>query len=121
MKILWIVGLFAISSLAYSQAPVPCTLHSCSNDVDGVYGDEVLVWDPVEPTPTRYQIFRELPESWIWWKMHCMDVPGNQPTALLSNSKCLRSGPRVLIYVRACVGSICGDLSNPVEFRPPVR
>ena len=117
LLILWVL---LILPLAWGQSE-SCTSHACSDDVDGVYGNEVIRWDPVIPTPTRYQIFRQLPESWFPWKLHCMDIPANQPTALLSNSKCLRSGPRVLIYVRACNGSVCGELSNPVEFRPPER
>lgn len=117
----WLVGILILLGPAVAWAQTPCTVHECSNDVDGTYGDEVIVWDPVTPTPTRYQVFRQLPDSWFPWKLHCMDTPGNQPSAYLSNSKCLRSGPRVLIYVRACNGSMCGDLSNPVEFRPPER
>jgi hypothetical protein len=121
MTIRLLVSLLLILLAGPVLAQTPCVLHECSDDTLGVYGNEIIQWDPVTPQPTRYQIFRELPESWVWWKMHCMDVPGNQPTAFLTNSKCLKTGPRVLIYVRACNGAVCGPLSNPVEFIPPPR
>lgn len=110
-----------LAGLAVASPALACDGDWCSNDRDGVLGDEWLRWDAVtawgsdaegNPAgPGQYEVWREGdPQA-------CDLVPPDQTQLYVSTSNCLLPTGEHRLYVRACNSAgVCGQFGGPVHF-----
>lgn len=121
-------SLFACTLSGPAAAVAPCDRHACSDDVNSVWGDEKISWNPLlnwgtDPGLRCYEI-RELgtgticarrcesTDGWSRWGPTTWFEPQDFTT-----TPCFpRQGLTYEYSVRACAGSTCGNWSaNYVE------
>jgi hypothetical protein len=91
-------------------ASEPCVEHECSNDVDGVLGDETLRWDASDGA-TYYEIKRSDESE------PCLsDVTST--SVLVAGTACVEPDTTAWVHVRACNDAGCSSWAGSVEFIP---
>jgi len=102
-------ALLVLALLLGADDPL-CQLHSCSNDTEGVLGDEEICWTG-DLTADWYEVRRtDQTEPCSTTTDTCLCLP---------TTSCLDPDETAYIIVRACSDeSGCSDWSESVEFLP---
>lgn len=91
-----------------------CLVHACSNDVDGVLGDEALAWTPAAGA-TQYEVCRTDESA-------CVVTAA--PELLVAGTSLVAAPTTAYLKVRACdchnpaLPCACSAWDVPVEFVP---
>jgi hypothetical protein len=103
--------LLSLTLLTFVSAEEPCRSHDCSNDRDGVLGDETLRWDAT-PDATYYEVRRD--ESTDPCLSNVADT-----SVLVAGTACVEPDTTAWLRVRACNDAGCGPWTEEaIEFLP---
>jgi hypothetical protein len=91
-------------------ADEPCVEHECSNDRDGVLGDERLSWDASDGA-SYYEIKRSDDSE------PCL-APVESTSVLVAGTPCVAPDMTAWLHVRACNNAGCSEWAGSVEFIP---
>jgi hypothetical protein len=87
-----------------------CQRHECSDDVDGILGNEQIAWD-VSEGATYYEVKRSDQDA------PCL-TPVEETSALVAGTPCVEPDATAWLHVRACNDAGCSDWVGSVEFIP---